>query len=326
MHQDPLGGSVATMEPPRNGEFVLRATDLRKRYGQHEAVKGVSFALRAGEVFGLLGPNGSGKSTTIGMILGLVEPTGGTVEIFGQGPEHRAQALTRVGAIIESPSFYPYLSGFDNLSVLAALRGGIPATRIKEVLEIVGLTDAGKKPFGKYSLGMKQRLGIAWTLIHDPELIILDEPTNGLDPAGMMEVRHLILQLSDAGKTILLCSHLLNEVEQVCDRVAILQEGSIVAEGLVSDLTAGGQQILVDADDPARATEVLEALRSVTEVRPHQGKLLVRVDDVEVRPAVLTAALVQAGVGVDEIRPMSNTLEATFLEITGQNGDGVSNV
>ncbi|MDI3339565.1 MAG: ABC transporter ATP-binding protein [Sphaerobacter sp.] len=300
---------------------VLRATGLRKRYGNHEAVRGVSFSVRPGEVYGFLGPNGSGKSTTIAMILGLVEPTEGRVELFGLGPERRQEALARVGAIIERPTFYPYLSGFDNLSVLAALRGGIPTRRLHEVLELVGLADAGKKPFGKYSLGMKQRLGIAWTLVHDPELIILDEPTNGLDPAGMMEVRHLILQLSDAGKTVFLSSHLLNEVEQVCDRVAILRRGEVVVEGSVAELTARGHQTLVRVDEPARAEAVLRAIPGVEQVEQRDGALVVRATEVPARE--LTAALVHAGVGVDEIRPIGNSLESTFLEITGEQGGEV---
>src|SRR5690606_22826647 len=300
---------------------VLRATGLRKRYGNHDAVRGVSFTVHAGEVYGFLGPNGSGKSTTIAMILGLVEPTEGTIDLFGLGPERRGEALSRVGAIIERPTFYPYLSGFDNLSVLAALRGGIPSRRIHEVLELVGLSEAGKKPFGKYSRGMKQRRGSGWTLSQDPELIILDEPTNGLDPAGMMEVRHPIRRLSEAGKTIFLSSHLLNEVEQVCDRVAILRRGEVVLEGSVAELTARGQQTLVRVDDPLRATDILRNLPVVQHVEERDGALIVRATDGE--RAALTAALVQAGVAVEEVRPVGNTLEEAFLEITGELGSEV---
>jgi len=315
--EDPVG--VATVPRARDGaagldDVVLRATGLTKRYGDLYAVQDVSFAVRAGEVYGFLGPNGSGKSTTISMLLGLVEPTAGQVELFGFGAGHRAEALGRVGAIIEAPSFYPYLSGFDNLSVLGALRGGIPARRIHEVLRLVDLTEAANRRFGQYSLGMKQRLGIAWTLIHDPDLIILDEPTNGLDPAGMVEVRELIRALADGGKTVFLSSHLLNEVEQVCDRVAILKRGRVVAEGPVAELIARRPRIVVQVDRPSAAEPVLRAMPAVELVtQSEEGDLIV---EGEVAPARVAAELVGAGFALQELRRERVSLEDVFLDLT----------
>ena len=295
-------------------DIVIRATGLSKRYGDLYAVRDVSFAVRAGEVFGFLGPNGSGKSTTISMLLGLIEPTAGQIEMFGYGPGRRAEALGRVGAIIEAPSFYPYLSGFQNLSVLGALRGGIPSRRIRQVLETVDLAEAADRRFGQYSLGMKQRLGIAWTLIHDPDLIILDEPTNGLDPAGMVEVRELIRRLADGGKTVFISSHLLNEVEQVCDRVAILKRGHVLAEGRVADLIARRPRVLVQVDRPSAAALTLRALPAVERVtQSDDGDLIV---EGAVAPARVADELVRAGYALQELRRERISLENVFLDLT----------
>jgi len=196
---------------------------LTKRFGKLEAVKNLNLELYRGEVFGLLGPNGAGKSTTVGMVLGLIAPTEGSIETFGLKLEaNRWPILRRVGAVVESPAFYPYLSGWDNLEVIARARGGIPNSKIDEVLERVNLEERARDRYGHYSLGMKQRLGIASTLLGDPELILLDEPTAGLDPAGTKEVRDLLPKLAHEGRTVLLCSHLLHEVEQMCQRVAII--------------------------------------------------------------------------------------------------------
>jgi ABC-2 type transport system ATP-binding protein len=298
-------------------ETVVRVEGLTKRYGQHAAVSNISFEVRRGDVFGFLGPNGSGKSTTIGIMLGLVQPTAGQIDLFGLGPERRAEGLARVGAIIESPAFYPYLSGRDNLRALARLRPGVTGQRVDDVLEIVGLRDAAGKRYGNYSLGMKQRLGIGWTLLHDPELLVLDEPTNGLDPAGMMEVRHLVLQLAERGKTIFISSHLLNEVEQVCDHVAIIQRGQLIAQGPVAAIVGGESRLIVRTDAPQRAADILRDIAGVERVEPRGHELIIIAPGV--RPAALNAALVGAGVAVDELRPARNTLEAAFLELTAGN-------
>jgi ABC-2 type transport system ATP-binding protein len=294
---------------------VIRATGLAKKYGSTEAVKDASFEVRSGDVFGFLGPNGSGKSTTIAMLLGLIRPTRGQIDFFGMGPARREEALTRVGAIIEIRAFYPYLSGRDNLRVMAHLRPGVTKKRIEEMLDIVGLSGAAKKPFGNYSLGMKQRLGIASTLLHNPDLLILNEPTNGLDPAGMVEVRHLLLRLAAEGKTIFISSHLLNEIEQVCDRVAIINKGTIIAEGAVDDLVQQSQATLVRVDQPRQAITILRELGGVQQVEECGDDLLVTAPGLP--PAKINAVLVQAGLDVHELRRAENSLERVFLEITG---------
>jgi ABC-2 type transport system ATP-binding protein len=301
----------------RNNEPIIQANGLTKRYGSAEVVKDVSFEVRRGDVFGFLGPNGSGKSTTIGMLLGLVQPTSGSISLFGGTPEDRADGLARVGAIIESPAFYPYMSGRDNLKALGYLRPGVTNARIDEVLDIVGLREAASKKYGNYSLGMKQRLGIGWTLLHDPELLVLDEPTNGLDPAGMQEVRHLILRLAEQGKTIFISSHLLNEIEQVCDNLAIIQRGRIIATGSVTDLVGREQRLIVRTPHPDIATEVLSQIEGVERVERRGSGSELAITAPTVRPSLINALLVGAGVEVDELRLSQSTLEQAFLELTG---------
>lgn len=298
-----------------DGKAVVRVDGLTKRYGSVNAVTDMSFEVRQGEVFGFLGPNGSGKSTTIGMLLGLIQPTAGQIDLFGLGPDRRLEGLARVGAIIESPAFYPYLSGRDNLRVLALLRCGVTDARVNEVLDTVGLSGAADKAYRHYSLGMKQRLGIGSTLIHDPELLILDEPTNGLDPVGMSEVRHLILRLASQGKTIFVSSHLLNEVEQVCDRVVIVQRGHKLAEGRISEIVGREERLRVRTSTPQRAVEVLQAMHGVQLVEVHGHEVVVTAPDVP--RSCISAALIQQGIDVQEFRMTENTLEDAFLRITG---------
>lgn len=304
-----------TQRTGRTNEPIIQATELTKRYGSAEVVKDVSFEVRRGDVFGFLGPNGAGKSTTIGMLLGLVQPTAGSISLFGGTPEQRADGLARVGAIIESPAFYPYLSGRDNLKALAYLRPGVTPQRVDDVLEIVGLREAATKRYGNYSLGMKQRLGIGWTLLHDPELLVLDEPTNGLDPAGMQEVRHLILRLAEQGKTIFISSHLLNEIEQVCDSVAIIQRGRIIATGSVADIVGREQRLIVRTPHPDVAADVLRQIEGIERVEQRASELIITAPTV--RPSLINALLVGAGVEVDELRQSQSTLEQAFLELTG---------
>ncbi len=303
-------GRTTNATPP-----VIEAEHLGKQYGTVRAVKDVTFTVRRRDVFGFLGPNGSGKSTTISMMLGLVAPTAGRIDLFGYGAERRSEALTRVGAIIESPTFYPYLSGRDNLRVLAKARPGVTNQQITEVLDLIGLGDAGSKRYKNYSLGMKQRLGIGATLLHDPELLVLDEPTNGLDPAGMLEVRHLIQRLAANGKTIFLSSHLLSEVEQVCNRVAILSKGEIMAEGSIAELSKRGHAVMVRAGNSDQAAEVLRTVNGVTKIE-RDGEFLVVSAPENVTPEI-NVALVQAGVPVFELRPAGNSLEQVFLQVTG---------
>jgi ABC-2 type transport system ATP-binding protein len=219
-------------------QTAIRTEQLTKRYGDLVAVDGLNLTVQTGEVFGLLGPNGAGKTTTIAMLLGLIRPTSGRAELFGQAITNDLPAVLRnVGAMIEAPAFYPYLSGRANLQVLARMRG-IADGRVDTVLATVGLSDRGRHRVRTYSQGMKQRLAIAAALLGEPRLILLDEPTNGLDPAGTVEMRQLIRTLSSNGTTVVLCSHLLSEVEQLCERIAILNKGRLVAEGTVTALLA----------------------------------------------------------------------------------------
>src|SRR5262247_1113980 len=216
---------------PRSDTAVLRTSGLSKRYGQRLAVNNLNLEVRRGEIFGFLGPNGAGKTTTIRMVLGLITPTAGSAEILGRDLAlHRAEVLPRVGALVETPALYLYMSGRDNLRAVGAVLGGVPEARIDAVLELVGLNVRAKDRVKTYSLGMKQRLGVAMALLQDPDLLVLDEPANGLDPAGIVEMRDLMRRLAAEGKTVFISSHVLSEVRQICTRVAILNLGRLVTE------------------------------------------------------------------------------------------------
>ena len=297
-------------------DVVLRTIGLSKTFGKFEAVKKINLELRRGEVFGFLGPNGAGKSTTVGMILGLIAPTSGSIELFGikQDGKHWA-ALRRIGAIIEEPAFYPYLSGWDNLLVLANSIGHIPESKITEVLERVSLLDRSKDQYGHYSMGMKQRLGIASTLLRDPELIILDEPTNGLDPAGTKEIRDLIPQLAEENRAVLLCSHLLHEVELVCSKVAIIKQGTVVANAPIKELLSRGNILQIKVTDKEKATALLRSLSWVKSVKTEGDYLMVDVPGD--RSGEVNLALAQKGIMVTELVNRTASLESVFLELTG---------
>jgi ABC-2 type transport system ATP-binding protein len=302
------------------GREVLRTEGLWKRYGRITAVADISLQVFDGEVFSFLGPNGSGKSTTVGMILGLVRPTRGRALVFGTDmATHPWPTLRRIGAVIETPAFYPYLSGRDNLRVLAIALGDVPNARIDAVLETVGLRDRARDPYKTYSLGMKQRLGLASTLLRDPDLIILDEPTNGLDPAGTREVRELIPRLAQEGRAVFLCSHLLHEVEAVSDRVAILKKGSLVAQGPVGELVARGRYLRLRAEDHAALVRALGNVPWVSGLE--QGDGYVRVAVPATKAAELNRALASQGVYVSELAPWETELESVFLELTGEGAE-----
>jgi ABC-2 type transport system ATP-binding protein len=299
------------------GREILRTEGLWKQYGSITAVADMHLQVFDGEVFSFLGPNGSGKSTTVGMVLGLVRPTRGHAYVFGSDmATHPWPALRRVGAVIETPAFYPYLSGYDNLRALAMALGDVPAARIDQMLELVGLHERGRDPYKTYSLGMKQRLGIASTLLRDPELIILDEPTNGLDPAGTREVRELIPSLARQGRTVFLCSHLLHEVQAVSDRVAIVKKGRTVAQGTVGELLGRGEFLRLRAADNDALASVLGGIPWVTSVERVDGFL--RAAAPVARAAELNMALAQQGVYVSELSPWEVELESVFLELTGE--------
>ncbi len=294
--------------------LVIQTDALTKRYGHILAVDQLTLEVPRGRIFGLLGPNGSGKTTTIGMLLGLVRPTSGSFSLLGSRMSH-GEALHRVGAIVEQPYFYPYLSGRRNLAYFQGVSGRGSPKELDDLLEQVGLADRAGDRFQTYSLGMKQRLGLAYTLLGNPELLILDEPTNGMDPAGMAEVRDLIRSLGSADRTVLLSSHLLNEVEQICDSVAILSKGKVIAQGAVGDLLHQQEQIRLRTSNDAEAVEILSALEWVDDVRIEGEALIVTVP--HDRTSELTAALGKSGVYVAEITPLQQSLEQYFLEVTG---------
>jgi len=293
----------------------VAARALVKKYGELAAVDGVDLTVDRGDVFGYLGPNGAGKTTSLRMLLGLIRPTSGEVQLFGRDPlVDGARALDGVAGFVEGPRFYPYLTGRKNLRLLADYDGRGTRDRIEEVLEVVELRDRAKDRVGGYSHGMRQRLGIAASLLRDPRLLLLDEPTTGLDPAGMRDMRDLVRRLAANGITILLSSHILAEVEELCNRVAIIRSGRIIYEGLLAELleSAGGGYAL-RTTDPPRALTVLLA-HGVDGAHLVDGEVRFQAE-----PAVVEAASValgRAGIGISALVPQTATLEELFLGMT----------
>jgi ABC-type multidrug transport system ATPase subunit len=304
------------MSASDNG-LVVETRGLTKRYGDAIlAVDGLDLRVRRGEVYGFLGPNGAGKTTTLRMLLGLVRPTSGRASILG-APPGTPQGLARIGAMVESPGFYPYLSGRDNLRVVARY-AGVAEERVATVLGEVGLSARAGDRFSAYSTGMKQRLGLAAALLKDPNLLILDEPTNGLDPAGMAEMRSFIRSLGEDGRTVVLSSHLMGEVEHVSDRVGVIRGGSLVAEGTVEELR-GRAGLRVRAEPVAEAARLVAALPDVDNVTRVDGLLDVAVDTA--RAPQINHMLVDAGIAVSELYPQKTSLEDVFLELTARKDD-----
>jgi ABC-2 type transport system ATP-binding protein len=294
----------------------IEARGLVKRYGEIVAVDHVDLTVERGDVFGYLGPNGAGKTTSLRMLLGLIRPTEGSARLFGRDPlQDGARALDDVAGFVEGPRFYPYLSGRKNLRLLGDLDGNDAVSRIDEVLELVELRERAKDKVGGYSHGMRQRLGIAAALLRDPKLLLLDEPTTGLDPAGMRDMRDLVKRLASEGITILLSSHILAEVEELCNRVAIIRRGSVIYEGRLDDLlrSAGGG-FRLRTNEPDRAYKLLLAQPGV-EAAHLDGYLRLQAED----PALVeaTIALGCAGIGITELTPMTTSLEELFLAMTG---------
>jgi len=293
---------------------VVATHALTKRYGKTiTAVDALDLEVHRGEVFGFLGPNGAGKTTTLRMLLGLIRPTSGSAQVAEHRPGEPA-GLARIGSLVESPAFYPYLSGRENLKVVADY-AGLPHDRVDGALEEVELLPRAKDRFGTYSMGMKQRLAVAAALIKEPDLMILDEPTNGLDPQGVVEMRTLIRRLGKGSRTVLLSSHLLNEVEQTCDRVAIIRKGKLVAQGTVDELR-GQATLIVKATPSDAARRSLVQLLGQAAVTGVDGTLRLSVSPD--RAADINAALVSAGIRVSELRPAERTLEEVFLSLTGE--------
>src|SRR5215831_11365491 len=276
---------------------VVETHSLTKRYGSGVlAVDSVDMSVRRGEVYGFLGPNGAGKTTTLRMLVGLIRPTSGTALVAGYPPGH-PRGLARTGSLIESPSFYPYLSGRDNLKVFADY-AEVSHRRVEEALEQVDLRPRASDRYATYSMGMKQRLGIAAALIKEPELLILDEPTNGLDPQGMADVRKLITELGKGDRTVLVSSHLLGEVEQMCTRIGVIRKGKLVAEGTIDELR-GSSTLLIRAQPADQAMAVLSGEVGADKIKVTDGEFTLNVE--MGRAAELNRRLVQAGVDVSEL-------------------------
>ncbi len=308
------------MSSESQGPAPLEVRGLVKRYGELTAVAGVDITVRTGDVYGYLGPNGAGKTTSLRMMLGLIRPTAGSVRLFGRDPAQSIEALEKVAGFVEAPTFYPYLSARRNLELLAAFDGDGAATRIDEALQTVELTDRAPDRVGGYSHGMRQRLGIAAALLRTPRLLLLDEPATGLDPAGMRDMRLLIRRLADQGMTVVLSSHLLAEVEELCNRVAIVRNGRIVYEGEISELKRGaGTSYRLQTTDDARATEICRVQAGITEVESEHGRISFIADE----PAVieLSRALIEAGALIKALAPQTVTLEDLFFSLTEGESD-----
>ena len=313
--------ATASLQPLRSsatddGPLPVEARGLVKRYGEITAVDHVDLTVEPGDVYGFLGPNGAGKTTTLRMLLGLIRPSEGSVRLFGRDPiADGIQALEGVAGFVEAPRFYPYLSGQKNLELLAAYDGGGAVARIEEALEAVSLTARRGHRVGGYSHGMKQRLGIAAALIRRPRLLLLDEPATGLDPGGMRDMRALVRRLAGEGMTVLLSSHLLTEVEELCNRVAIVRAGAVVHEGMLTDLlaAAGGGYRLETTDDEV-ALRLARAHPGVSDANAEPGGLALRAAREAV--AELTLELANHGVGLHALTPRRPGLEELFLRLT----------
>ncbi len=317
-----LTSSATSDSPSRSTEIVLRTRDLSKQYGARRAVDHLNLEVCRGEIFGFLGPNGAGKTTTIRMALGLITPTSGHVEILGQDvATHKAHVLPRVGALIETPALYLYMSGRDNLRAVSAVLGGVPKQRIDTVLELVGLQARQRDRVRTYSLGMKQRLGVAMALLQDPDVLILDEPANGLDPAGIVEMRDLLQRLASEGKTVFVSSHLLSEVQQLCTRVAIVNLGKLVTESTVEDLVKGHGEFTVTLERIQEALAFLHTQAWGRNARIEAHTLVT--GSLDGRGRSLNLALVNAGFAPDTLTPAVQDLEQVFLRLTSGGPGGV---
>ncbi len=300
----------------------LEVRGLVKRYGELVAVADVDLTIQAGDVYGYLGPNGAGKTTSLRMMLGLIRPTEGIVKVFGRDPWASVHALDGVAGFVEAPTFYPYLNGRRNLELLAAFDGRSSPGQIERALETVELADRAHDKVRGYSHGMRQRLGIAAALLREPQLLLLDEPTTGLDPGGMRDMRVLVRRLADEGITIMLSSHLLSEVEEVCNRVGIVQAGKIVYEGEIAALkrSAGGLYTVQTTDDE-RALAICSAQRGITDARRDDGRIWFSAGE-EHAVAALSQALIEGGALIRSLQPQSARLEDLFFSLTEGAGGG----
>jgi ABC-2 type transport system ATP-binding protein len=311
-----------------DGGFAIETSALAKRYGAVEAVAGIDLCVPVGSVFGFLGPNGAGKTTTIRMLVGLIRPTGGSVDVLGVPVRPGHVDLHAVGALVERPAFYPYLSAAANLELFAAMHGAARRgldTKVATALARTGLAPVAHRKVGGFSTGMRQRLGLALAMLHEPRLVILDEPTNGLDPGGVVEVRGLITELARDGTTVFLSSHVLTEVEQVCDQVAVLARGRIVASGAPADLLGGEGSLLVrfDAASEAEAAAGLLAGAGVSATAV-PGAQSIEVGLPAAAGSRVARLLADGGIYPAELTARRQTLEAVFLELTRDAADGAA--
>jgi len=308
--------SRLTFKPNKNIlETILSIKNLNKRYGKLQAVRDVSLEIQKGNVYGILGPNGSGKSTTLGIVLNVVNKTSGEYHWFN-GTLQTHEALKKVGAIIERPNFYPYMTAQENLELVCKIKG-INYSKVQEKLEIVGLNERKDSKFSTFSLGMKQRLAIASALLNDPEILILDEPTNGLDPQGIHQIRDIIKLIAGQGTTILLASHLLDEVEKVCTHVLVLRKGEILYTGTVEGMASGNGYIELQATDNVALIEALERYPNIEKVKEDDGKVLLYSKS-EIDPSLLNKFLADQSIYLNHLAKRKNSLEEQFLELTGK--------
>lgn len=294
-------------------DTILSIKNLNKRYGKLQAVKNVSLEIHKGNVYGILGPNGSGKSTTLGIVLNVVNKTSGEYSWFG-GTMQTHEALKKVGAIIERPNFYPYMTAKENLELVCKIKN-IDYSKVQEKLEVVGLIERKDSKFNTFSLGMKQRLAIASALLNDPEILILDEPTNGLDPQGIHQIRDIIRMIASQGTTILLASHLLDEVEKVCSHVLVLRKGEILYSGPVEGMSAGNGFIELQANDTKALISALEHFPNIDSIKEEEGKVLV-FSKSEIDPSHLNKFLADKSIYLNHLSKRKNSLEEQFLQLT----------
>lgn len=297
-------------------DTILLTEGLTKRFGSLTAVDDVSFELKRGNVYGILGPNGSGKSTTLGMVLNVVNPTSGTFQWFDGSQSHH-EALKRIGAIIERPNFYPNMSAEANLKLVCKIKE-VDERQIDKKLDLVGLLSRKRHSFKTFSLGMKQRLAIASALLNEPEILILDEPTNGLDPQGIRQMRDLIIQIAEGGTTILLASHLLDEVEKVCSHVIVLRKGKMLYSGSVQAMSATHGSLIVSAEDQTRLREFLEKHPAIASVNLEQGRINAVLSH-EISAGALNKSAMEAGIVLNHLAVATESLEDKFIHLTDNN-------
>ncbi len=293
-------------------ETVLNTAALTKHYGAIRAVDGIDLHLERGSVYGILGPNGSGKTTTLGMLMGAIQPTSGSFSWFGNGQQDENRK--RIGCILEHPIFYPYLSGEQNLRITAGIKG-VDEKEIDKVLALVELSARKKSAAATYSLGMKQRMALAAALLGDPEVLVLDEPTNGLDPQGIAEIRGLVRRVSEMGKTILIASHLLDEIEMVCSHVAVIKNGKLLAQGAVGEILGEERLLEVGCSSPDAARNWAADYPGIRVVQGDNGMLLFYLDDT-ITPEKINRRMVESGLDIYHLQMRKKRLEESFLEIT----------